>query len=978
MPYMKAPLKPQGRGFFGEVSCYEMHAAHIRFPGSSANTAKPPIKLAVKKANDNADLAKFFRKEAKNLNALKNNTTPNLIKPIAAYEFKGDKYLLFPWAEGGSLSNCWRCWKAGPLDPDGMEWIINQFRGIFLALGQLHDSNCRHGDLKPDNILWFKDARNKGELQIADLGLATFHQLDADTRKREELVIQTTTPTGTRRYQAPETDGEQYHHSNPPRSRSYDMWSMGCVMFELLIWLAYGNDDVETFQRSTPDFFWERVSTTLPKMYRINPVVEQCIDVMREDCPRNTVYGDLFELIVNQLLVFNSSNDQNPAGTHRLTAHKAEALLDQISRSLKDPRYIPLRSSRYPRLQRNGGLFPSDQSSQNKANYQELRSKFNDVWDSTPDEDLAAKLFKMIPWHRVRPRQGDDTNSLCDRCTAMKLAGPWAFQPGCVLCNLIRQALQQADMLLSPRLQLQQKNATIGVEKGPDLLSIYKPPGSILHEGAQEGLPMLTGQASREQFTLLREWIRSCDSDPSHEACRRSKYHDVTKAPTRLIDVGELRLVSSNSVSVSDYVALSHCWGKLEKHQRFCLYRDNINELQRSIEFERLPQNFMDAVIVTRGLGIKYLWIDSICIIQDDAQDWEVESSKMEEVFSCAYVTISAVSAKSSLAGFLGERPSRACVRFQADGKQPLYVCPAIDDFHRDVELGEISKRGWVLQERALSRRTIYYTSTQVYWECGAGVRCETLRRLYNSKSAFLGDANFPHSALNHYKDGRQMLIQDLYERYSALEFSYASDRAVAILGLQKRLARAFETRATYGLFATYLRRGLLWRRAQAEPMTIIAQPSGRHVPSWSWFSKMGAIKYMDLKFDSVKWTNDFESPFIGEASGGPMGFTGERTVSGAPVVRALAKDLKLSKDELVKNTIFDDRNDFEVHELLFVVIGRDKNENSMEVQSSHGLVIRRLIENLEEHDQETYVRVGVASLQSNQIMNGGSWVKVC
>ncbi|KAF3808107.1 hypothetical protein GCG54_00012687 [Colletotrichum gloeosporioides] len=503
--------------------------------------------------------------------------------------------------------------------------------------------------------------------------------------------------------------------------------------------------------------------------------------------------------------------------------------------------------------------------------------------------------------------------------------------------------------------------------------------GSISQGEAQEGLPMLPSQASPEQFTILSEWVRSCDFDASHEVCRRSKYRDVTSSPTRLIDVRDgLRLVPSDSVPVSDYVALSHCWGKLEEHQRFCLYKDNISQLQRSIQFERLPQNFKDAVTVTRGLGVRYLWIDSICIIQDDAQDWEVESSKMEEVFSSAYVTISAVSAKSSLDGFLGERPSRACVQVQVDGKQPLYVCPAIDDFHRDVELGEISKRGWVFQERALSRRTIYYTSTQVYWECGSGVRCETLRCLYNSKAAFLSDANFPHSALNHYKDGRQMLIQDLYERYSALEFSYASDRAVAILGLQKRLARAFETRATYGLFAIYLHRGLLWRRNQAEPIKSIAQPSGRHVPSWSWFSKMGAIRYMDLKFDSVKWTNDIESPFIGEASGGSMGYTGVRTASGAPVVRALAKDLKLSKAELLKNAIFDDRNNFEVHDLLFAVIGCDKDENSMEVRVSHGLIIRKLIENLDERSQGTYERVGVASLKPSQIMDGGSWVKVC
>ncbi|KAJ0377137.1 hypothetical protein COL26b_004576 [Colletotrichum chrysophilum] len=104
----------------------------------------------------------------------------------------------------------------------------------------------------------------------------------------------------------------------------------------------------------------------------------------------------------------------------------------------------------------------------------------------------------------------------------------------------------------------------------------------------------------------------------------------------------------------------------------------------------------------------------------------------------------------------------------------------------------------------------------------------------------------------------------------------------------------------------------------------------------------MGAIKYMDLKFDSVTWTDDFESPFICEASGGSMGFTGVRTASGVPVVRALAKDLKLSKAELLKNAIFDDRDEFEVHELLFSVIGCDKDENSME------------------------------------IMDGGSWVKVC
>lgn len=239
-------------------------------------------------------------------------------------------------------------------------------------------------------------------------------------------------------------------------------------------------------------------------------------------------------------------------------------------------------------------------------------------------------------------------------------------------------------------------------------------------------------QGSREQFALLKEWIRSCDDDPSHERCLQGKYLSVATVPTRLIDVQDgLRLVTSLSDKTTKYVALSHCWGRLEDIQRFCLFKDNIDQFHASITFDLLPQNFKDAVIVTRGLGLQYLWIDSVCIVQDDAKDWQIESAKMEEVFSSACVTLSAVSATSSLEGFLGERSTRAYIQLETENHQPLYVSPSIDDFHHDVELGDISKRGWVLQERALSRRSIYYTSTQVYWECGAGVRCETMRRLY-------------------------------------------------------------------------------------------------------------------------------------------------------------------------------------------------------------------------------------------------------
>ena len=99
----------------------------------------------------------------------------------------------------------------------------------------------------------------------------------------------------------------------------------------------------------------------------------------------------------------------------------------------------------------------------------------------------------------------------------------------------------------------------------------------------------------------------------------------------------------------------------------------------------------------------------------------------MEQVFSSAYITIAASCASGTEDGFLKPRMDRQCVRMADEIGAPYYLCEAIDNFSADVDQGELNKRGWVLQERALSRRTIYFTDKQSYWECGGGVRCETL-----------------------------------------------------------------------------------------------------------------------------------------------------------------------------------------------------------------------------------------------------------
>jgi len=251
-------------------------------------------------------------------------------------------------------------------------------------------------------------------------------------------------------------------------------------------------------------------------------------------------------------------------------------------------------------------------------------------------------------------------------------------------------------------------------------------------QNIQLGFPKLPDAGSPTHFKIMREWIRCCDS--THNCYPK----DIDFLPTRFLDVSGIdsrtvRLVNlgRGHTGPGGYAALSHRWGSPRLHTKFCTYTSNIEELQSGFEITRLPKTFQDAVYITRGLGLKRLWIDSLCIVQDNQDDWEAESKLMGRVFSSAYCTIAASCASGSSDGFLKPRPERRCVVMQGPPGDGTYcMCETIDDFHRDVDQGELNQRGWVLQERALSRRTIYFTETQSYWECGGGVRCETMTKM--------------------------------------------------------------------------------------------------------------------------------------------------------------------------------------------------------------------------------------------------------
>jgi hypothetical protein len=202
------------------------------------------------------------------------------------------------------------------------------------------------------------------------------------------------------------------------------------------------------------------------------------------------------------------------------------------------------------------------------------------------------------------------------------------------------------------------------------------------------------------------------------------------------VQLYETRPEDIDRIQLFKYIALSHQWGDQKIHKHFLTTTDNIASLREGISTDILPPMFRDVIKFTRQLGVKYLWIDSVCIIQEgELSDFSDEAKHMETVFRLAYCVVAASHASGTSESFLEPKenqPTRKVVRFEASSpsESPLYVCEAIDDFQYDVIEGPLNKRGWVLQERALARRTIHVAETQTYWECGEGVRCETLTKM--------------------------------------------------------------------------------------------------------------------------------------------------------------------------------------------------------------------------------------------------------
>lgn len=218
-------------------------------------------------------------------------------------------------------------------------------------------------------------------------------------------------------------------------------------------------------------------------------------------------------------------------------------------------------------------------------------------------------------------------------------------------------------------------------------------------------------------------------SDGTGPITKMSDMFHTSSFPTRLLDLGDqkfdsfgdVRLISQRSGLL--YVALSHRWGS---SQHLTTTRSNLSQHMLGIRFAELPKTFRDSISVARYLGVRYLWIDALCIIQDDKIDWHREALLMGNIYQGALCTIAVHDALDDSAGFLEDSlrpPSSISLGSVHDGTDSTVSLRS--NFRASVEKSGLSRRGWVLQERFLSTRTLHFTKKSIFFEDGRGVTTE-------------------------------------------------------------------------------------------------------------------------------------------------------------------------------------------------------------------------------------------------------------
>lgn len=376
-----------------------------------------------------------------------------------------------------------------------------------------------------------------------------------------------------------------------------------------------------------------------------------------------------------------------------------------------------------------------------------------------------------------------------------------------------------------------------------------------------------SGTASMATFALAKQWFSACEQ--THQTCLDT-LSAAKNRPSRLLDVknagidGTIRLRCTEYIeqpvngSFVQYMTLSHRWSK---NPVIRLTSENLAQFQESIALDNLPPSFQCAITVTQHFECRYLWIDSLCIIQDSLTDWQTESSIMGDIYQGGILNIAATSSPDSQNGFFSARNSLATRPIRLSSR---YSIPSpVSNIPLSNPDGELLRRGWVVQERVLSPRTLFFNEGDFYihrggeimWECGECTRGEwfpdnsmgapnlaTIEQWSNPKREYLqlmfaGPWNLskPSENFRVFHNAWNKIVQ----RYSECELTVASDKLVALHGMVRIIEERTRMRSIAGLWEQMLPAELLWyalRNFKHEHPRYGTHQLYR-APSWSWAS---------------------------------------------------------------------------------------------------------------------------------------------
>ena len=297
---------------------------------------------------------------------------------------------------------------------------------------------------------------------------------------------------------------------------------------------------------------------------------------------------------------------------------------------------------------------------------------------------------------------------------------------------------------------------------------------------------VLKNSGSDEALQLAKTWFQYCTEN--HPACASSS---TSSLPTRVIDVkGEKDTrvyLRKGGGEEGAYAALSYCWGPggpglITTQENYQRHQDD------GIKIEDLPKTIQEAVHATRYLGIRYLWVDRLCIVQDSVEDWAHEAALMCAVFSSATLTLSADGSDSATKGLYQTDQAMSNFEYKRyidlDGDKNALVLHIPQDHlnlsSRVSSMNQpVDQRGWTMQERLMSRRVLHFTSDEMIWECNTLVECECRRQ-----------SEFSNRDLSNYGRGKDDLNEHwrrLVKDYAKRSLAYESDKMLALCGLVER-----------------------------------------------------------------------------------------------------------------------------------------------------------------------------------------------